>query len=162
MANTRVKRRPKRAADPSTSEYQIEDSPFYQIARLNSRYMFGMEKALKAVGMDIPRWRVLMILDDKSPSSISEISERSFTRLSTMTRVAQRMAKDGYLELQTATADARITEAHITQEGKHAVEVIRGVASRVFNVAFADFSDKDITDLNRLLTRAYDNLSLLR
>ena len=162
MSRTRAKRSPKRAADPATSDYQIEDSPFYQIARLNGRYMFGMEKALKAVGMDIPRWRVLMVLHDKSPSSISEISERSFTRLSTMTRVAQRMAKDGYLDLRTASKDARITEAHITEKGEQAVEVIRGVASRVFNVAFADYSDKDITELNRLLTQAYNNLAILR
>ncbi|MEM7281663.1 MAG: MarR family transcriptional regulator [Pseudomonadota bacterium] len=162
MSSAKSKKGAKQAADPLTPVYKIEDSPFYQVARLNGRYMFGMEKALKAVGMDIPRWRVLMILNDKSPSSISEISDRSFTRLSTMTRVAQRMAKDGYLELRTADEDARITKAFITKKGEDAVKVIREVASRVFNVAFTDFSDQEITQLNKFLTRAFHNLSILR
>lgn len=151
----------KKAADPLTQDYRIENSPFYQVSRLNSRYMQSMESALKAIGMDIPRWRVLMILHDKSPSSISEISQRGFTLLSTMTRVTQRLAKEGYLELQTNRDDARITDAVITKKGEEAVSVIRQVASQVFNVAFADFSATEIKELNRLLQRVSDNLLLL-
>ena len=162
----KTKKRPHRAdakalADPKTDDYQIENSPFYQIARLNGRYMFSMEKALKSVGMDIPRWRVLMVLNDQNPSSISEVANRAFMRLSTMTRVAQRMSKDGYLELKTRESDARITDAFITDKGRDAVVVIRGVASRVFNVSFHDFSADEISHMNDDLKRIFNNLSIL-
>ena len=65
-----------------------------------------------------------MILHEKSPSTISEIAERALMNLSTMTRVAQRLARDGLVKLASNQQDARSTDVHITPEGDAAVEKI--------------------------------------
>src|SRR6266850_8476118 len=80
--------------DPLTRGFLLDNSPFYLIARSYGRYTHTMEDSLRSIGMDLPRWRVLMVVHEKNPSSISEIAEQSVLRLSTMTRVAQRLAND--------------------------------------------------------------------
>ena len=140
-------------ADPANDEFLLEHSPFFRLTHAESLYQKRMAEHLKAVGMDIPRWRILMILHEKSPSTISEIAERALMNLSTLTRVAQRLARDGLVKLASNQQDARSTDVHITPEGDAAVEKIRAVASRTFRRATEDFSSADLERLNLLLTR---------
>src|SRR5215475_9992696 len=83
----------KRRGDPACPGFQLVDSPLYLLVRTVGIYSLEMERALRASGMDLMSWRALMIVDEASPSSVSEIAERSVTRLSTMTRVVQRLEK---------------------------------------------------------------------
>ncbi|MCP5179959.1 MAG: MarR family transcriptional regulator [Pseudomonadales bacterium] len=151
--NTPRVRGARKRADPSASDFLLANSPFYLMAQTNGRYMLAMERSLKAVGMDLPRWRVLMVLHEKSPSTVSEIASRSAMKLSTMTKVAQRLAREGFVELSANRQDARSTDVHLTAKGAEAVTTIRLAASRVFQRATGEFSDADIATLNHLLLR---------
>ena len=117
-----------------------------------------MQRSLKAVGMDLPRWRVLMILNEKNPSTVSEIATRGALKLSTMTKVAQRLEKEGFVNLAQSPEDARSTNVQLTQQGREAVDTIRQVASRVYRQATAEFSSPDIRTLNKLLCALEDGL----
>ena len=57
---------------PSDPEFQVEEFPFYWLARVQGIYTQKMETALKRIGTDIPTWRVLFILKTHGTSSISE------------------------------------------------------------------------------------------
>lgn len=145
-------------ADPANDAFLLEHSPFFRLTQAESLYQKRMAENLKAVGMDIPRWRILMILHEKSPSTISEIADRALMKLSTMTRVAQRLEKDGLVKLAPNQLDARSTDVHITSAGEEAVEKIRAVASRTFRRATEDFSAAELKELNSLLVRLGDAL----
>ena len=140
-------------ADPANDAFLLEHSPFYRLTQAEALYQKRMAENLKAVGMDIPRWRILMILHEKSPSTVSEIAQRALMKLSTMTRVAQRLEKDGLVDLAPNQKDARSTDVHITPEGEDAVAKIRAVASRTFRRATEEFSESELQSLNRLLNR---------
>ena len=148
----------KDAADPENRAFLLEHSPFYRLAQVEGLYQERMSQSLKAVGMDLPRWRVLMILHEKSPSTISEIADRALMKLSTMTRVAQRLEKDRLVELAPNKRDARSTDVHITDGGEYAVDKIRAIASRTFRRATEDLSAKELKTLNSLLTRLSEAL----
>ena len=148
-------------ADPTHPDFLLDNSPLYLLARTYGRYTFAMERSLKAVGMDLPRWRVLMIVNETNPSSISEIADRAVMRLSTMTKVARRLADEGLLELAPRESDGRITDARMTPKGREAVEKIRMVAGRVFQQAFDGFSDGEVASLVEMERRLLNNLSLL-
>ena len=105
-------------ADPANDAFLLEYSPFFRLTQAESLYQKRMAENLKAVGMDIPRWRILMILHEKSPSTISEIADRALMKLSTMTRVAQRLEKDSLVKLAPNKRDARSTDVHITDGGE--------------------------------------------
>jgi DNA-binding MarR family transcriptional regulator len=155
----RATRDAKRLGDPAYDHFALDDSPFYLIARTSGRYAIDMQRILKSVGMDIPRWRALMILREQNPSSVSEIAERAVIQLSTVTRVVQRLEKQGLVRLASRKTDGRKTDVTLTDKGHDAVERVRECASRIYRLAFHDFSAAEIKTLNALLRRAFANLN---
>lgn len=148
----------KRRGDPAHPQFQLVDWPFYLIARTARRYEMDMEDALQRIDMDLPSWRAVMWLHEHSPSSVSEIAEHAVIRLSTMTRVVQRLEKRGFVTLARRAADARVTDVHITPDGERVVEQGRTVASRIYQAAFKDFDAAEIEALNDLVRRVFSNL----
>jgi DNA-binding MarR family transcriptional regulator len=149
----------KRRGDPQFPEFQLADSPLYLIVRTAGRYAQELENALNATGMDLLSWRALMIVNEASPSSVSEIAERAVTRLSTMTRVVQRLEKKNLVKLSKRRSDARVTEVHLTPLGKRCVERERGTAGEIYRRAMRDLSSSEIAVLNGLTRRIFANLS---
>jgi DNA-binding MarR family transcriptional regulator len=158
--NSRKPLNAKLRGDPGNEAFQIADSPFYLMARTTGRYGIDMENALRRIDMDMPSWRALMIVREKNPSSVSEIAERAVLRLSTMTRVVQRLEKRGLVEVAARERDARVTEVFITPAGESVVEQIRAIASRIYNIAFHDLTADEIGMLNQLLSRVFHNLAI--
>jgi MarR family transcriptional regulator, organic hydroperoxide resistance regulator len=148
----------KRRGDPAHPEFKIDQSPFYLMVRTARRYEMDMEEALRRTDMDVLSWRAIMLVHEQNPSSVSEIAERAVTRLSTMTRVIQRLEKRGLVKSATRAADARVTEVFITPHGEEIVEQVRAVASRIYQSVFKDMSAGEIETLNSLLLRVFNNL----
>jgi DNA-binding MarR family transcriptional regulator len=148
----------KTRGDPAHPEFQVGDYPFYLIVRTARRYEMDMEHALRRIDMDVPSWRALMWLHEHSPSSVSDMAEHSVMRLSTMTRVVQRLEKRGLVKLARRASDARVTDVYITPGGEQAVEQVRAVASRIYQSAFKDFDANQINTLNGLLRTVFANL----
>ncbi|MBS0421709.1 MAG: MarR family transcriptional regulator [Proteobacteria bacterium] len=144
--------------DPAHPDFKVADWPFYLIARTARRYEMDMEEALRRIDMDVPSWRAIMLVHEQNPSSVSEIAERAVNRLSTMTRVVQRLEKRGLVKLDTRAADARVTDVFITPHGEEVVEQVRAVASRIYQSAFKDLSAVEVETLNNLLLRVFNSL----
>ena len=151
----------KRRGDPEYPDFLLADSPLYLIVRTAGRYAQELENALSASDsdMDLLSWRALMIVNEASPSSVSEIAERSVTRLSTMTRVVQRLERKKLVKLSKRLSDARVTEVHLTPLGKRCVERERSTAGEIYRRAMRDFSAADVAVLNQLTRRIFANLS---
>jgi DNA-binding MarR family transcriptional regulator len=150
----------RRRGDPGCSEFEIDASPFYLIARTAGRYAIDMEDSLRVLDLDLASWRALMLVHTTNPSSVSEITERAVMRLSTMTRVVQRLEKRGLVRVDTRKGDGRVTDVFITGEGEVMVNRIRTIASRIYNIAFHDLTAAEIDTLNTLLTRVFRNLAI--
>ena len=147
-----------RKANPADPAFKIANSPFYWLARVHGRYALSMDAVLKRIGMDVPRWRILMLLTEHSPASISELAEHAIIRLSTMTKIVLRMRAEDYVETRPSTADGRVTEVLLTPKGRKAVEQVRAQAGRIFQQAFHDLDDRQIKGLNDVLQRLFHNL----
>jgi MarR family transcriptional regulator, organic hydroperoxide resistance regulator len=144
--------------DPAFADFRLEHSPLYLLVRAAGRYSLDMGNALRASGMDLLSWRALMTVHEDSPSSVSEIAERSVTRLSTMTRVVQRLEKKKMVKLSRRPSDARVTEVRLTPRGIQALEGVRGVASQIYNQAVGRLSAAQIETLNALMRQIFVNL----
>lgn len=77
--------------DPLSDNFKRREFPFYWIAQLNALYGQEMERLLKRVDMDVPRWRIIMILKEHSELSISEIAGHAVAKLPTTTKIVYRM-----------------------------------------------------------------------
>jgi len=115
-----------------------------------------MEKVLKKIDMDIPRWRILFILKENGESSISEISVHAIAKLSTITKIVYRMKADGLVE--TNTSDGRVTEVSLTQQGRDTIKEVQRCTSDIFRNSFKGLTQPQINKLNATLEIIFNNL----
>jgi DNA-binding MarR family transcriptional regulator len=148
----------KRRADPASPGFALEHSPFFLMNRAAGTYGLAMEQALRSVGADVPRWRVLMIATERGPVSVSAIADLAVIRLSTTTKVVQRLVRDGLLQVRRSRQDARVTVVNITPKGRRVSLLVRAKASEIFQRAFAGISAADISRLNALLGQLHTNI----
>ncbi len=158
LSELRHHRDARERGDPAHADFRIADWPFYLVAQAEGQYAMWMNKALREMNLDLASWRALMLLHEQNPSSVSEIADRAVMRLSTMTRVVQRLEKRGMAQLQRRVSDARVTEVFITAAGERAVSEIRNLASSIYAVAFRNVSAAEIATLNRILGKICTNL----
>ncbi|WNW14200.1 MarR family transcriptional regulator [Pseudomonas sp. DTU_2021_1001937_2_SI_NGA_ILE_001] len=144
--------------DPSSAEFRKEDFPFYWLARVHGRYNQNMERLLKRVDLDVPRWRVLWILSENGQSSISEISTHAIAKLSTTTKIVYRMKDDGLVDTAPSAEDGRVTQVSITPAGLATIERMQDVTHALFERSFAGLTKAQIERLNGLLETVFHNL----
>lgn len=138
--------------------FRKADWPFYWLTRTNALYLQALEATLKSVGLDVPRWRVLMSIHETGIASVSEIADQAIVKLPTMTKIIQRMQAEGLVTCQPRASDARVTEVLLTPEGHQARENAWHEADAVYRKAFGKMPAKDVEKLNRLLAQVFDNL----
>lgn len=147
-------------ADPASIDFKLADSPLYWLARVAGRYRLDMDMVLKPIGMDVPRWRVLAILTEHEPASITELCDHAVIQLSTMTRIVKRLADAGLVTTRSRGSDARVTEVQLTEAGRDAAVSVHSQASRIFRHGFEGFSAAQVATLNDMLQRLFRNFGL--
>lgn len=146
-------------AFPSDEHFELHEWPFYWLTRAYGQYMSTLEKTLKVVGLDVPRWRVLMLLGGDRARSVSYLATEAITKLSTMTRIVQRMQDDGLVLSRPRESDQRVTEVLLTRKGHKARQLAIKQAEGIYNRSFDGFSMKQITSLNKTLQSLIQNLA---
>lgn len=146
-------------ATPGAEAFRLADYPFYLMNHAAGRYNAEMAAALTAVRMDQAGWRILMILGESNPSSVSAIADAAVMKLSTTTRVVQRMQAEGLLKTALRESDNRVRDVFMTAKGEQVLARVRTVAANVFLHAASGLSAEEITVLNGFLRRIAENLS---
>jgi DNA-binding MarR family transcriptional regulator len=144
--------------DPGSDQFRLEAYPFYLLNRAVSRYNVIIASELRAIGIDIPTWRVLMILGETEPLSIGQVARSAVINLSTMMRIVERMSKAGFLSASPSVSDGRVTELALTPIGRDKLAAARTVTAPIFRHLIRDFSAKDYSLLLDLLGRLHSNL----
>ncbi|MEH3047634.1 MarR family winged helix-turn-helix transcriptional regulator [Sphingomonas adhaesiva] len=144
--------------DPGTPAFRVDLYPFYLVNRLAGRYNAVIEPRLRAIGLDIPNWRVLMILGEQSPRGVRDIADAAVIPLSTMTRIVQRMAVAGLVDARPSEEDARVTSVALSPHGEAKLAEAREATSPVYTDVIRGLSERDFDRLVALLDRLYRNL----
>lgn len=153
-----------RGAEPSRSrseeyEFNFRDWPFYWLARVDRQYHSVLERVLARISLDIPSWRVLMILHSIGTASVSEIAEHSIVKLSTMTKIIQRMEADGFVSSGPAEHDRRVTMVTITAEGEEKGRAAWLESEKIKDRVFAGIAREDRDQMIGLLRKLSGQLS---
>jgi MarR family transcriptional regulator, organic hydroperoxide resistance regulator len=133
--------------------------PFYWLARASGRYRARMEDLLRPTGLDMPRWRVLMTLNQDRVASVSEIASHAIEKLPTMTKIIQRMETDDLVRRQPRAGRERVMEVVLTEAGESAGEQAWEAATALYDEAFSGMSATEIAQLTTLLKRVAENLN---
>jgi len=147
--------------DPGSDGFQVDRYPFYLLNRALGRYNAVILSRLRAIDLDIPNWRVLMVLGEHSPRGIGQISEASVIKLATMMRILQRMTDAGLVSSAPSTDDARVTNVSLTDAGRVKLAQARSATAPVYAAAIKSFSAADFDRLIALLGRLHNNLAAI-
>lgn len=147
---------------PDHPDFVLDDYPLYNLNRTSATYIDQMSQRLKDFKMDQPSWRVLMLLGDKNPSSVGDLSRRSVTKISTITRILMRMEKDDLVKRVPYPGDNRVIEVFITGKGKGLLVELRKLAAEIYKSAFDGISDEDIIAFTNVLMKVRKNLNGIR
>ena len=144
---------------PDAMNFILDDYPLYNLNRSAATYTARMSEALKPIDIDQPRWRILMLLGDQNPSTVSEIARRSVTKLSTITRIVFGMEVNGYVTRSVCEKDNRVTQVNMTDEGERILNLLHDIASNIYEHAFTGIDNKEIDQFLNMLKKIRANLT---
>ena len=147
------------AVNPAHEGFEIHKWPFYHLARVTSLYTQRMDAALKPLGIDVPRWRVLALLHKNGASTVTQLSQEAVSKISTMTKIIQRMTAEKTVLVRPSLEDARSTEVVISAEGSRILETVKERVGRIGRAAFDEVTPEEIDSLNRICEKLYVNLA---
>lgn len=143
---------------PAKSGFVLEDYVLYNLVRTAATYNEEMATALKRYRLDTMKWRILMLLNDRSPSSVGELARRSVTKLPTLTRVLIRMEAEGLIVRQAHEGDKRFVQVTMTPKAVKTLKAVQEIGQRVFERAIEGVSDDDVAALTDILKKIRANL----
>jgi MarR family transcriptional regulator, organic hydroperoxide resistance regulator len=138
--------------------FDFREWPFYWLTRAGGVYFKTMEEGLRGLGLDLPRWRVLMSLYQENRLSVSELADHAIVKLSTMTKIVQRMEQDGLVHCRPFADDRRVTEVVVTEAGLRAGEAAWELAHKTYDIAFQGIPSKQEASLLAVLRRITENM----
>jgi DNA-binding MarR family transcriptional regulator len=144
--------------DPGTGAFRVEKYPFFLLNRLVGRYNIVIEARLRAIDIDIPYWRVLMILGEHAPRGVRDIADFAVIPLSTMTRIIQRMVASRLVIASPSPTDARVTEVVLTAQGEAKLKEARTATAPIYARIIQGLTSQDFDRLIVLLNRLYIDL----
>lgn len=144
--------------DPGSEGFHLDAYPFYLLNRAVSRYNVVIESELRRIGIDIPTWRVLMILGEAEPRPIAQVARCAVINISTMARIVDRMIDTGLVQASPSASDGRVTELALTGTGRKKLAAARKITAPVYRRLIRGFSARDFESMLGHLNRLHDNL----
>jgi len=144
---------------PGQDNFVLDDYPLYNLNRTSATYIEEMAKALKQIGMDQTGWRILGILGDHNPSTVTDIARRSVIKMPTLTRMLDRMERAGLVKRKLWAQDKRIVHIYITAKGRKSLSEAVQVGNNIYGRAFDGISQAQIKQLMKTLIKMRENLN---
>ncbi|WP_353475823.1 MarR family transcriptional regulator (plasmid) [Salipiger sp. H15] len=135
--------------------------PFFWVSQVAAAYEIALERRIKPLGLDIPRWRALMSLYEEEYLSVSQIAEFSALKLNTTTKVIQRMIGDDLVTTRPRPTDGRVTEVCLTEKGDRIRREALVEAQGLYAALFSDTDPAQIQAMIGALTELHAKLRKL-
>jgi len=133
----------------------------YLLNRVMGRMNQLLAERLKRHGISFQEWRVLLVLANKGPRTIRSLSEDTIIPHSTLSRMLDRMQRDGLVVREVSAADARTVTVAVTEDGAELFGAIRHHGLDVLGQAMEGLSPADTASIRRLASRMARNLGLV-
>lgn len=119
------------------------------------------EKVISAFGVTISQYNVLRILKGVSPDGHPrcEIASRMLEIAPDITRLIDRLEKQGLVVRDKTEQDRRMSITKITSKGLKLVEEIKPVIDEEHNRATKNLSSAECRELSRLVEKLYKDLA---
>mgnify|MGYP001130404967 CR=1 FL=1 len=107
--------------------------------------------------LSVPEWRVLACLMDVEGLSVGELAAMALMKQPRLTKVLDRMERDGLLKRRATSGDRRRVTLHLTAKGRARVEPVQAAAKAHEADLLRQFSDEERTTIKRALDLLIDH-----
>lgn len=129
--------------------------------RVRRVFFSELEKRLKVAGysdLAPAAARALVPISTERTISLSVLAAELGLHKATVTSLAKRLEKGGYVQRKADKSDGRIFYLELTERGSRAVRLVESALADLSNKAFLSASTEDIATLRRTLFRIITNL----
>lgn len=125
------------------------------VALLDSRF----NKRIEEYGITVVQYNVLRILKGVYPEGHArcEIASRMIERASDITRIIDRLEKQGLVERARTNEDRRISITRITEKGIEILNKLNKIVEAEHKAHTKYLSDEECRQLSELLEKLYEN-----
>lgn len=136
-----------------------ETFPYFWVTQVYAQYVHQLEKVLKKLGLNYSEGKFLHAIYTHPHASISELSERMISKMSTTVKILQRLKSDGLIETYPCKNDARITRVYLTEKGQKTVQKATELTSALLEDSFSGLTPLQIDKLIMNLKTLFYNLA---
>lgn len=139
-----------RAEDANPDGRFVEDYLLYLLARASHQASSEFHAVTKQHGVSLAEWRVLSYLSD-GPSSIGQLAAVTLLQQPTLTKVVDRMQRDGLVDRRPEPTDGRRTRVSVTERGRALVADLIPLARRHEELVLDGYSPAEAEALKATL-----------
>ena len=140
------------------AQRHLHESVVDLIALMNLPRRDDVLLAEAGVALDRALFMLLVGIERFQPIGVVELADRAGRDHTTVSRQVAKLADLGLVERRPSAADRRVREALITPEGRRVTDALAAARHRLTAPVFAQWSDRDLFELDRLLRRYVDDL----
>ncbi len=142
--------------------YCAEESVGYLMKRATVQIKSEIDRRVETLGLTDAQWGPLMRLRVAGSCTVAELARWLLTDAGAMTRLLDRLEKKKLCRRVRSTADRRVVQVELTEEGVAAVAAVPGVLADVMNAHLVGFTAAEHRQLLGFLKRITVNHEALR
>ncbi len=110
------------------------------------------------ITLDRALFPLLVMVERLGPIGVVDLADRVGRDYTTVSRQVAKLEALGLVERRGGSGDRRVREAIITPKGKAMTESVDEARERIARRIFADWPQRDVEDLVRLMRRFADDI----
>jgi DNA-binding MarR family transcriptional regulator len=145
---------------PSVRVTRLEEMLPYLMNRLAGRLNRNLAGRLRRLGYSFQEWRVIAVLAARDGMTLSQLTEATMLPQPTLSRLAQRLERRGFLRRQASARDSRFVHARLTPQGRAAYRRMWREAVAEYRAAVGGFDAAETAALVRAMRRMIANVGI--
>ena len=130
-----------------------------ELLKAREAAMARFRPLLRSHGLTEQQWRVLRALAEFEPLDASELAARSFLLAPSLSRILQRLEKDGLIERRADSTDQRRQVVALTAAGRKRFDQAAPGSEELYAEIEREFGTERLEELYALLAEFYATLN---
>jgi DNA-binding MarR family transcriptional regulator len=137
---------------------RLHESLIDLIALTNMPQRDDVLLAEAGLSLDRALFPLLVGIQRFGPIGVVDLADKAGRDYTTVSRQVAKLAELGLIDRRPSAADRRVKEAVLTAAGRRVTDALDAARQRLNAPVFAQWSDADLLDLDRLMRRYVDEL----
>lgn len=143
----------KQITSPKIEIEDIDSYLGYWLRFVSNQVTHSFQQKLSARGVGITEWIILRVLCNIQPCSLTLLSEEIGVDKGVVSRLADRLEKEGFIKRTVSSKDRRFFSIELTTQGRQLLPALAEIASENDQAFFGHLSKKETIGLKEMLKK---------